>query len=136
MALHLRGDGRGRCQQGGAILEGRRSFLSSWSLPLKDSKRKCPGFAPHIHICIHINVQHVSTYETFYGRQSTCIVWALVVFLEFSEDHVEDTPVGSVNSGDCHVLVCYSIILFFVIVLFFLFSKDHVGDVRMVSSGD
>ena len=60
----------------------------------------------------------------------------LAVFLEFSEDHVEDTAVGSVKSGDCHVLVCYSIILFFVIVLFFLFSKDHVGDVRMVSSGD
>ena len=75
------------------------------------------------------------TYETFYGRP-TCIVWPLAVFLEFSEDHVEDTAVGSVKSGDCHVLVCYSIILFFVIVLFFLFSKDHVGDVRMVSSGD
>ena len=37
------------------------------------------------------------------------------------------------------IVMCFyvnSIILFFVIVLFFLFSKDHVGDVRMVSSGD
>ena len=75
MALQLRGDGGGRCQQGGVILEGRRSFLSSWSLPLKDSKSKCPGFAPHIHICIHINIHHVSTYETFYGRHAVSGLW-------------------------------------------------------------
>ena len=134
MALQLRGDGRGRCQQGGAILGGRRSFLSSWSLTLKDSKSKCPGFAPHIHICIPINVHHVSTYETFYGRYALSGLWQF--FWNSLRIMLKIPRLGRSTVGIVMCLYVNSIILFFVIVLFFLFSKDHVGDVRMVSSGD